>query len=94
MGWQGVRAEFVEEIEKIQVEGLGDSERKRRMSLVFVWDLEFLPRTVIWWMCPLRQPGTGRTRTSAQVSFTSHLHPGAKGLGVKVFGVSGLEKRS
>lgn len=53
--------------------------------------LEFL-LMVVWCTRPLRYPGTGRTRMSAQVSSTSHICPGARVLGGKVFRVRGLEE--
>lgn len=72
---------------------LRDSERKRRMNLVFAWGLEFLLRIVIWWCtCLLGHSGTGRIRTSVQASSISHLCPKARGLGVRVSVVSGLGK--
>ena len=45
---------------------------------------------VVWCTRPLRYPGTGRTRMSVQGSSTSHICPGARDLGGKVFRVRGL----
>jgi len=42
----------------------------------------------------IRHPGTGQNKDRVQVSFINHLFPEARGLGVKVPGVSGLGKHS
>lgn len=49
MSQEEVRAEFVEDIERVQVqtEHLGDSERKRKISLFFAWELSVLLRIVV-----------------------------------------------
>lgn len=46
MSQEEVRAEFIEDRVRAQTEHLGDSERKRRMSL-FAWDLGFLLKIVV-----------------------------------------------
>lgn len=76
---------------QIQTEHLGDSERKWRMSLIFAWDLGFLLSMVVWCSCPLRHPWFGQN-DEYQVSFISHLCPGAKGLDMRLSWVSGLKK--
>lgn len=60
-------------------EFLGDSEGKMSMSLGFVWGSGVFIEAAGWWVCPLRNSGTGQTRMRAQVSSTRHLHPGAGG---------------
>ena len=66
--------------EQIQSEHLRDSERKCRRVSSLLGGLEFSLKMVVWCTCPLWHPGTGRTRTSAQVSSISHLCPGGTGL--------------
>lgn len=49
---QEMRAEFIEDKERADTEEhLGDSERKRRESLIFAWGLGFLLRIVVWCVC-------------------------------------------
>ena len=50
-----MRTEFIEDIEREQIECLGDIER--RVNLFFAWGLGFLLRTVV--LVFLRLPGTG-----------------------------------
>lgn len=85
----------IEDIYKeIQMEHAEDSERKGGRLTLADGGLGFLLVIVVWWLCSLRHPRTGQTRMRAQVSSISHLCSRACGLGIKVFGLSGLEKHS
>lgn len=55
-----VGAEFVENLGRADTDGASERLGKERsMSLIFVQGLGFLLRKVTWYMCPLRDPGTG-----------------------------------
>lgn len=77
------------EREQIQTGYLGDSKTKRSMSLIFAWG----SGVFIGDGGPV-YVSSQASRTSARVSSISHVQPGARGLEVKVFAVSGPGERS
>lgn len=54
-----MKAEFIEDIEKADIEWRSRRlEKERSKSLIFVQGLGFLLRIVVWGTCPLRHSGT------------------------------------
>ena len=71
---------------------MGHSERKKGTSLCLGSGVFIEGGALVH--VSLRHPGTAQTETGARVCSISHLCPGARGLAVKVSGVSGLKKHS
>ena len=63
------------------------------MSLVFAQGLGFLMNTMVWCPRPLGHPGSGQNEDQCSGALPKSLCSSARGLDVKVSGVSGLGKK-
>ena len=91
MSQKEVKAEFTEDRETADLDGLcvQETQKGRRESCLCLGSGVRIGNCGLGHVSP-RHPGTGQNKDRAQMSFTSHSLPEARGLGITAFGVSGL----